>query len=161
MKTILRHLLTGVILTSLSAINSFAQSSDFDGFQRGSGPEARVTFTIPIGPKTRSAKDSSRLEFGIRQYQNRSNDLNWALNQNTQIYAQEYSESRIGITLGDENLLMLNGQEWHKMNTQLGLQDAEKAAVGISAVMTVVGAVVIAGVVVIVVSLDDDCYDCS
>ncbi len=159
MKHVFRPILTGVLSSLLVSMTTMAQSSDLDEIARESGPEARVTLTVPFGPVSKTAKDDSRLEFGIRQYQRRSNDFNWALNQNAQIYGDDFSESRIGFTLSENPSLMLNGQEWIEMNAQLGI-DREDVGTGLGTAAIVVTVAVVA---VATVCLTSGCipYDCE
>jgi len=134
---LVKHGLSVAIVFGLNSMNAIAQSSGFDRFNRETGPEARLTLTIPIGPETRTTKDKSRLEFGVRQYQDRSNDINWALNQNAQIYGDDFDESRIGFTLSENPSLMLNGQEWQVVETQLDI-NGDDVGVGLAVVTGVV-----------------------
>ncbi len=133
MKILSKILTISMVILSAQSTNSFAQTSSFDQAFLDRGTEARATLTIPFGVRVRSNKDKTRLEFGIRQYQDQHNN-DWILKssagQNLSLYDQRYIESKLGVTLSDNAVFLVNGQEWERVQEELGVGTAGKIGIG-------------------------------
>jgi len=145
-----RKILTGLtFLATVQATNSFAQTSSLEqAFLQNT--EARATLTIPFGSQSRSYKDKTRVEFGIRQYRNTPQN-DWVLSSgSTQSFGfdtQSFIDSKFGFTLSNETDFLLNGQAFEiKTDEELGINTAEGIAIGVAGTLLV--AFILASIVV-------------
>ena len=128
------------ILATVQATNSFAQNSSLEqAFLQNT--EARATLTIPFGSQSRSYKDKTRVEFGIRQYRNTPQN-DWVLSsgspQSFGLNHQGFIDSKFGFTLSDKTDFLLNGQAFEiETDEELGISTGGKIAIGVGVTLAI------------------------
>jgi len=134
--SIFRKLLAfSVILMTCQSTSASAQISGIENEFDKNDTQARITLTIPFGTATKSSKDATRLELGIRQYRQTDN-IDWALRSGA-IHDREFVESKFGLTLSSEPVLMMNGQVLELSDESKNLNDVEKVGIGVAVVAVI------------------------
>ncbi len=142
------------------ASTASAQTSEYENQLRPHGTEVRATVTIPFGTDTKSSNTKERLEFGVRTYQPERSNFDWALRSNESVISPAFRDTKVGLTLGDDPVVLLNGREWHDVNHQLGLggdpQNNLKPGPGVVTIAAAAAAVLVLAFVLTWDGYDDE-----